>query len=87
MLSLRLFVAGDGPNSQKARANLRDTLQRLDLRADVDVVDVFDQPELALKHAVYVTPTLVRITPPPTLRLIGSLHDQELLVAFLQEGS
>ena len=84
VLSLRLYVAGDGPNSSAARANLRTILERQpDTRYELEVVDFLQEPQRALMDGVIVTPTLVRLTPLPVQRIIGTLKETRLVVAAL----
>ncbi|MDY6906394.1 MAG: circadian clock KaiB family protein [Thermodesulfobacteriota bacterium] len=62
----RLFVAGDAPNSRLARENLRRLQEQApDAVFDIQVVDVLDAPEAALKEGVYVTPALQVLEPGP----------------------
>jgi circadian clock protein KaiB len=83
-LVLRLYVAGDSPNSMLAKANLQKAIAHL-ARADVTVetVDVLLDPDRGLREGILVTPTLVRVAPAPERRVIGTLHDRTALVAGL----
>ena len=84
MLSLRLYVAGDGPNSCEARANLASILEgRPDTQYQLEVVDFLREPQRALKDGVIVTPTLVRLTPLPVRKIIGTLRETLTVVAAL----
>jgi circadian clock protein KaiB len=83
-LVLRLYVAGDSPNSVLAKANLQKAIAHL-AKADVTVetVDVLLDPDRGLREGILVTPTLVRVAPAPERRVIGTLHDRTALVAGL----
>jgi circadian clock protein KaiB len=74
-LRLRLYVAGNAPNSLRAQSNLKRLCAALSHPVDVEVVDVLDAPERALTDGVMLTPTLVRLAPAPALRLVGDLSD------------
>ena len=75
-LLLRLYVAGDGPNSAAARSNLRRLLAPLDPDTySVEIVDCLRDPMHALEEGVLVTPTTVRCEPGPRVTVIGSLSD------------
>lgn len=76
----RLYIAGDAPNSTQALANLA-ALCRAHLadRYDIEVVDVVRNPKRALADGILMTPTLVKLSPPPMLRIVGTLS-QELPV-------
>jgi RecA-family ATPase len=81
---LILFVAGDSPNSRAAVANLRRTLATLGLsEADIEIIDVFERPDVASLASVLVTPALIRRSD-PHLRILGDLSSTQQLLAFLQ---
>ena len=87
---LRLFVAGDEPNSLKARATLfRLCDQYLRDRYDITIVDVLEDYQAALRHQVTVVPTLMVDAPPPERVIVGSLSDEDEVLAalgFTREG-
>jgi circadian clock protein KaiB len=83
-LVLRLYVAGDGPNSAAARANLRRILAPFDAAMyTLEIVDCLRQPMRALQEGVLVTPTLVRLAPAPERTIVGSLSDTARVVGSL----
>lgn len=74
---LRLFVAGNAPNSLAALRSLRILQEELDagpVRVCVEVVDVSVDPTPALRDGVVVTPTLLRAEA-PGVRVLGNLSD------------
>jgi circadian clock protein KaiB len=86
-LQLRLYVAGDSPNSLLARRNLDAVLAELQAQGtSLELIDVLREPERGLRDRILATPTLVRATPLPELRIIGTLRDRELLVRRLGLG-
>ena len=71
---LRLYVAGDAPNSARARVNLRRLLDAVDpSRYRLEVIDCLEEPLRALCDGVLVTPTLMRVEPPPPQVVVGTL--------------
>ncbi len=85
---LRLFVAGHGPNSLQAIANLRAFCSELFPNAhSIEIVDVFAAPERAMADGVLMTPTLLRVFPEPMVRIIGNLSERIPLLAALGPGS
>jgi circadian clock protein KaiB len=42
---------------------------------ELEVIDVYQQPELARDNQIVATPTLVRVLPQPLRRFIGNLAD------------
>lgn len=83
-LCLRLYVAGDGPNSAAARSNLRRMLAPMDPSSyQVEIIDCLRDPMRALREGVLVTPMMVRTEPTPPVTVIGSLSDSERVMAAL----
>src|SRR5208337_3062743 len=77
----RIYVAGDALNSAQALANL-DAICReyLPDRHEIEVVDVFQEPKRALADGVFMTPTLVKLAPFPTRRIVGALSQTQLVL-------
>ena len=75
---LRLYVNGESPNARRAIAALEDLRSRhLDGNAQIEVIDVADDPAIAERERLLAVPALIRVSPPPTRRIIGDLTDQE----------
>lgn len=74
IFKFQLYVAGDGLNSAQAVTNLA-ALCRVHLpqRHEIEVVDVFREPKRALAEGVFMTPTLVKLAPAPSRRIVGTL--------------
>ncbi|MCF8083230.1 MAG: circadian clock KaiB family protein [Deltaproteobacteria bacterium] len=85
--ALRLFVAGNAPNSRIAKENLRRLLRDFPSEdvVDLDIVDVMDNPDAALSHGVFVTPALQVIEPGLETLIFGNLSDQEVLKRLFPE--
>jgi circadian clock protein KaiB len=83
-LRLRLYVAGQAPNSVRAIDNATALCQaHFASTYELEIVDVLDDPSRALADGILVTPTLVKLSPLPVRRVIGNLSDtQQVLVAL-----
>jgi circadian clock protein KaiB len=83
-LRLRLFVAGDSPDSAIAVANLRALFPR-EKGSDVhiDIVDVQREPGRAARDEIMVTPTLLKVSPSPRFRILGNLTNGAALLRLL----
>lgn len=83
-LSLRLFVGGASPRSLRAIAAVR---QLCELarggRYDLEVVDIFRDPEATRRDQIVAVPTLLRIAPVPKRLLIGDMTESSSLAAGL----
>jgi circadian clock protein KaiB len=83
----RLYVDGDTVNSAQAIANLTALCQAhlLD-RHEIEIVDVFVQPQRALDDGILMTPILIKVSPAPTRRIIGTLSHEQVLLQILDVG-
>jgi circadian clock protein KaiB len=68
----RLYVAGDASNSTQAVANLN-ALCREHLPERHEIVDVLSEPQRALADGVILTPMLMKLSPGPIRKIVGSL--------------
>ena len=83
----RLYVAGDAPNSLQAIANLTDICEtHLPDRYDIEIIDVLLDPTRALTEKVFMTPTLVSLSPYPGHRIVGTLSNTEPILQILGLG-
>ena len=74
---LHLYVTGASHLSRQAIANLKQLCEQYLMgRYELEVIDLYQQPEAAARAQVLVAPTLVKTFPLPVRRLIGTLSDQ-----------
>jgi circadian clock protein KaiB len=80
----RLYVAGDALNSAQAISNLNALCQaHLADHHEIDIVDVFREPQRALEDGIFMTPTLVKLAPAPQRRVIGTLSQTQPVLQAL----
>lgn len=81
---LRLYVSGATPRSAEAIANLRDICEtHLKGRFDLQVIDIYQQPELVRDQQIIAAPTLIKQLPLPLRRLVGDLSKEERVLVGL----
>lgn len=81
---LKLYVAGNTPNSIRALRTLRNILeQEFQGVYTLKVIDVLKNPQLAEEDKILATPTLSKILPPPVRKIIGDLSDREKVLIGL----
>ncbi|MFI5117776.1 MAG: circadian clock KaiB family protein [Terriglobales bacterium] len=81
---LRLYVAGQTPNSIVAIANLKKICEdQLQGRYRIEVIDLLEKPQLAKGDQIIAIPTLVRRLPPPIKKIIGNLSKTERVIVGL----
>lgn len=75
---LRLYVAGVTPRSGEVLARIKAVCEEhLHGRYELEVIDIRQQPETAIGARIVVTPTLIKVLPPPLRRLVGDLLETE----------
>jgi circadian clock protein KaiB len=81
---LRLYVAGQTPNSIRAFANLKRICEEhLKGKYTLEVVDLLKTPQLAAGDQILAIPTLVRKLPEPIKKIIGDLSNTERVLVGL----
>jgi circadian clock protein KaiB len=81
---LRLFVTGTTPQSSRAIANIKKICEEyLKGRYELEVIDLYQQPELAKGEEIIAAPTLIRKLPLPLRRIIGDMSSIEKIIIGL----
>lgn len=81
---LLLFIAGATPNSAEAVRNLKDVCEQyLAGRVDLQIIDIYQQPERARQEQVVAAPTLIKKRPGLVRFLVGDLSDRRRVLALL----
>lgn len=84
VFKFRFYVAGDAPNSVRALANLTALCNEwLPDRHEIEIVDVFKDPKRAIQDSVFMTPTLIKLSPDPVCRIVGTLSQTEIVLQTL----
>jgi circadian clock protein KaiB len=81
---LRLFVIDNQPNSARAVINIKTICDKhLKGKCELDIIDLSQQPALALSEDIIAVPILIKKFPLPEIRLIGDLSDTESVLEGL----
>lgn len=85
IVELRLYKAGNAPNSVRAVANALALCndESIHQTCQLEIIDVLETPWRALQDGILVTPTLLRIYPTPTVRVIGDLSERSSVIVAL----
>jgi circadian clock protein KaiB len=82
--TMRLYIAGQTPNSMAAVTNLRNICEeKLQGRYRIEVIDLLKKPQLAKGDQIVAIPTLVRKIPSPMKRIIGNMSQAEKVLVGL----
>ena len=83
-LQLTLFVSGASPTSTRAVRRLRDLCDRhFPSGYDLEIVDIYQQPEVVASRGLLAVPTLIKELPLPVRVLIGDFTDEPRVLAAL----
>jgi circadian clock protein KaiB len=83
-LHLTLFVRGALSSSTRAERRLRDICDRNSPSGyDLNIVDIYEQPEVVVSRGVLAVPTLIKELPLPMRVLIGDFTDEPRVLATL----
>jgi len=84
VLVLRLYIADNAPNSLRAVANLEAICkQYLQDKFKLEIVDVLEYPLRALADGILVTPSLAKLSPAPSAKIVGNLSDRQSVLQAL----
>jgi circadian clock protein KaiB len=81
---LRLYVTGTTPQSVRAIANVKKILDE-NLRGyyQLEVIDLYQQPQLAKGEQIIAAPTLIKQLPLPVRRVLGDMSKTERVLVGL----
>jgi circadian clock protein KaiB len=81
---LVLFITGASPNSVRAIANLKAICaQYLEGDCVLEIIDVYQHPEVAQEEQIIALPTLINKGAGGTRRLVGDLSDTKKVLRGL----
>lgn len=77
-LILQLYVCGMSPKSMEAIANVKRLCdENLDGAFELEIIDLYKNPEAASEHQIVFSPSLIKRFPLPKKILIGTFGDTE----------
>jgi circadian clock protein KaiB len=82
--TLRLYMTGLSARSQEALRNVTTICEEhLAGRYELEVVDLYQNPELAKDEQIFAAPTLIKKLPLPLRKIIGSMVDKDKVLVGL----
>jgi len=83
-LILKLYVAGMSTRSMEAIENIRKFCNKyLQDMYDLEIIDIYKNPELATQQQIVFSPSLIKDFPLPKKILVGTLSDTEKVINAL----
>jgi circadian clock protein KaiB len=84
VFKFRLFVATGTLNSTQAVVNLNALCHaHLPGRHEIEIVDVVRDPKRALAEDIRMTPTLIKLSPTPIRKIVGTLSQTQRVLDTL----
>jgi circadian clock protein KaiB len=84
----RMYITGNSANSTQAVLNLNALChEHLPERHQIEIVDVLLDPKRALADGILLTPTLLKLSPPPSRKIIGNLSQSQNVLQALELGT
>jgi len=81
---LQLYVSGMSPKSMEAIENIKRLCdEHLKDAFELEIVDIYKNPELVSEQHIVFSPSLIKKLPLPKKTLIGTLSDTEKVVKAL----
>ena len=80
---LRLYISKNAPNSLLALSNITAIAGNYVGKIKVEVIDVLEHPLRALADGILVTPSLTKVSPLPSAKIVGNLNDRDKVLLGL----
>lgn len=82
--ALRLYVTGTTPRSMLAIRNIQHICRKyLDGRYELEVIDIYQKPQEAMKAQIIAVPTLIKFSPEPVRRIVGNMSNEGKVLGAL----
>lgn len=83
-LILQLYVSGMTSKSMLAIENIKGLCgELLEGEFNLEIIDIYKNPELAAEHHIIFSPSLIKQLPLPKRTLIGTLSDRDMVIKAL----
>jgi len=83
-LDMKLYVSGMSARSMEAIENIKKICDEyLNDAYELEIIDIYKNPELAAQQQVIFSPSLIKNYPLPKKILVGTLSDKEKVISVL----
>lgn len=81
---LQLYVSGMSPRSMEAIENIKRICKEyIKNMFDLEIIDIYKNPEVATKEQIVFSPSLIRRSPLPRKILVGNFSDRKKVLRIL----
>lgn len=86
MNEFRLYIVGRDKENEKAVRDIEGFLEeKLNDQFSLEVLDILDSPPQAIEDDIIITPTILRISPPPKRKVVGNIKAKEIIFQLLMD--
>lgn len=78
---LKLYITGSASRSISAVDRVSEICKNSLKDYELQIIDVYENPLLAKEDQIIAIPTLVKVLPPPEMRVVGDMADTEKVLA------
>jgi circadian clock protein KaiB len=83
-LILQLYVSGMSPKSMEAIGNIKRLCnQYLKDASELEIIDIYKNPEVAIQQQIVFSPSLIKKFPLPRKILVGDFSDTDKVIKAL----
>ena len=84
---LHLYISSDNHSAEQTLSSIHQLLEEgLSSPYTLKIIDIAKNPEQAVAHQILTTPTLIRVSPKPTRRVVGQLHDIKRILDIISNS-
>ena len=84
---LHLYISSNNHSTEQTLNTIHQLLEEgLNSPYTLKIIDLAKNPEQAVVHQILITPTLIRISPKPTRRVVGQLHDIKRILDIISNS-
>ena len=84
MVNLLIFIMGDPRRMDDQLVLLKEAFRKRGVsECSVEIINLLDEPEMADRYKVFATPTLLKRSPAPSVKVIGDLASHEKILDVL----
>jgi circadian clock protein KaiB len=84
-LMLKLYIVNESVQTKTIIQNIKDACNKdLKLKLKLKVINILEEPHLAMEDRILATPTIIKEQPPPIIKLVGDLSDIDKVINGLE---
>lgn len=79
---LKLYIIEKSPNTPETLNKLRALLDQYSENYKLEIIDILKAPEMIINDNIMASPTLIKVKPLPSKRIVGNIQFNNLVSEF-----